>query len=260
MTGFSNLGIFGTNSIKPRVNLPTHSQVASSDVRFYFNANDRNSTIYQDGGANYVSRIDDNLGGDNYLYQDTLSVQPQINSDYLNGKRIVTFADAPYLRSNIELDVTLGQDFTLGILTKNNTRSSDVLINQWDFANNYREWRLGGDQTGRCEIRAYTTNGVVDKVSTGAFIDSWHYWTMSYDSSLNKLRITIDTNYSETLQNISPEGQSGLGAYIGANEGLSSATKWNGYIAEMTIWDKNLSLTEVTNQVNIINSYWSLSL
>jgi hypothetical protein len=238
---------------------PSYTPVASANITAFFIASDKN-TITQ--SSNLVSQWDAKLGS-GVATQATAADKPATNSSTLNTYNILDFAGSgDKLLSNVDFDNSSGTDaVTIGILAKRDSSGSiATLSGQWsEVGGDYRRWKVEIDASNNLRLYCKTQFGIFDLSASHAGTNWTMYWvyyrpTGGTDTFLS---INKNTNIGSILQSNTTDANIGT---IFGDAAPNGTTSWNGNIASVCVWNKELTGGERNTEVDNINTFWGLSL
>ena len=202
--------------------------------------------VFSYSSGTLVSQWRDKSGNDNHVSQSTTSSQPTRNRT-LNSKSVVDFdgSDDSLSSSN---SLTLSSGHTMFAVTLTDAFSSDAgLISIQDRLDNgitihtggYAYFYFGSGSYNTTQSVAASTSYILSKVWTGA-------------TSGNRISYKDGTQgYSTgTMASSHSTGVLRLG---------QQTTYYNGYIAEVIIYNRELSQDEITKVHNYLQNKWNIS-
>lgn len=154
-----------------------------------------------------------------------------------------------------ELNFDRLDSFSVSCWTRTNSNATQVLVSKQGSGNNLG-WRYGFESG---QFRFHLSGGAagnrlqVRSIAATYGDDNWHHTVMTYDGSGNGSGVTIyvddsDDTGSVLTDTLTTATQSTTAAQISGRSG--TVGELNGFIDEVSIWDKELSSAEVSEIYN----------
>jgi len=216
----------------------------------WYDASD-SSTITKDG-SNKVSKWTDksgnSLGSNLDLLQSTGGDQPTWTDADRNGKPTLNFSGA-YMKTDTSVTIASeSQPTTYFFVTKTDANGERVMLDgSYGSNSNYDDWR---QNMGKSGSNYWFVDG--GTTSTTASADTWYYGTAIFNGSSGKLNIN-GTTISSSLATGSRQMRMGT---LGSWSDGSSSQRWEGKFAEIIMFNKLLSDTEIADVEEYLKEKW----
>ncbi len=234
-----NLGSTGT----------TGAPAIVPNLQLWLDADDSN-TITSSGGS--VSQWDDKSASGNNATQGTAANQPSTGLTTLNGRNVLS-SDGTNEFFELDSVLNLTGEFTIFIVSNNDDGSTtDMLLGSNSAANN-------------AKVGIVASFSSFFRIVNGAAGST----LLSYPSTPNLLTYTRDASdkidasfngaaFTRLFGDVAQSGTSPIGAIF--IDDVVTSSDWNGFIAEILIYGRALSATEVSFVNSYLASKWGLSI
>ncbi len=236
------VGLLGFNLINSKANAVGFSPSSLSGLQFWVDFSDL-STITSSGG--FVSQVADKSGNNRNLTQPTASNRPAIGASSKNGMDVLTFDGGDAMVSPLW---TQAQPVTMFAVVRNSDNSGanrQIIGNQNStnptFYKSSNVWRLFSG---------------AELVSSESVDNSWHYLGGVANSASSQLRLD---GVNIASGNASGSSWNNSSIAIGNSPDGGNGYGWIGDIAEVFIYNRLLTNSEITQAESYINSKWFLA-
>lgn len=205
------------------------------------------STITEVAGS--VSQWDDKSGNGNDVTQGTGSAQPTTGVTTQNGRNVLDFATDDFLSAPSALYTLPNGNSTVFIVSKGEATSQQRVISATESGS----FRYGVEYTSGGNVLFQNNTSASGGVSS-AIEETQFNLISAYRSDTTQ---GISVNGAAFTTNTSANSEDGVTALaIGANAGGS--VELNGSIAEIIIYDRFLSASEIANVQNYLSRKWGI--
>ena len=216
--------------------------------QLWLKSNDR-STVIQ--SSNSVSQWIDKSGkGNNTNIQGTGSKQPTTNATTLNNENVLDFDGGDVLLANSNLFEIPNSAYTLFIVAVQATQATERLMT----------WTVSGSSKTNMFYPnsaniGFFSNLSFDSITQSATTTNFNIFHFRRSGTTQAVSVNGAAEASETTAS-DVTGSDGLG--IGAS--ATNADPLNGSIAEIIVYDRSLSIAEITAVNNYLSPEWGITL
>ncbi len=236
------VGLLGFNLVNSKANAVGFSPSSLSGLQFWVDFSDL-STITSSGG--FVSQVADKSGNGRDLTQPLASNRPAIGVSTKNGMDVLTFDGGDAMESPLW---TQAQPVTMFAVVRNSDNSG---ANRQIIGNQYRQ-----NPTFYKSGNVWRIYAGAEVVSSTAVDNSWHYLGGVANSASSLLRLD---GAQIAAGNALYWSWNNTSIAIGNAPDAGNSFGWIGDIAEVFIYNRVLSNSEITQAESYINSKWFLA-
>ncbi len=223
-------------------------------LALWLDAADANSITQS---ANAVSQWNDKSGKSNHVTQTTGLAQPIYTPNGQNSKSTIAFGASQYMIMPSGLYSTPAAANTIFSVSKRNTESAALafILNFSNGAGSLQNYLSYDNATGNIDYCNNSSSTFIAQVQAAGFINiNYQIITATFDGANTQ---TITSNNAATFSNASASVATTIDrAWIGGK--TSSAFFLNGGIAELIIYNRLLSSTEITKVKRYLANKWGL--
>ncbi len=235
------VGLMGINFTRSSAQAVAFSPSSLSGLQFWVDFSDL-STITSSGGL--VSQVTDKSGNGRDISQSTSSNRPAIGASTKNGMDVLTFDGSDNLKAALW---TQPQPVTMFAVVRNseNSGANRQIIGNTNsispvFYKSGNVWHL------------YSASELASSVSVD---NSWHYLSGVVNSGSSVLRLD---GTQIAAGNTGSNSWNNSSIAIGNSPDAGNGFGWIGDIAEVFIYSRVLSTSEITQVESYLNSRWFL--
>lgn len=219
------------------------------NLKLWLDATD-NSTLTIDTG---VSVWGDKSGNGNHVTQGTGANQPATGVTTQNGKNVIDFATNKSLgMPNGLLSIPGAANTTFVVAKRNVDSGTQVMLIYEELAGNFRAGTFFASAAGTITYRNDTGSGI-NLNATSITTTDFNMYRGSFNGTTGQ---TFSVNGAAPLTNTGGSAESG--ATLGTIGSGNSALPLTGSIAEMLIYDRELSDPEILRVEEYLSEKWGL--
>lgn len=218
-----------------------------SGLSAWLDANDSN-TITESGGA--VSQWDDKSGNGNHVTQGTGANQPVTNATTKNSKNVIDFDGSAWFDTPAAYNTLANDDITVFIVSKQTTSGVQGTL-------------LRGQASGSTKLYLYYASSYVvggynnnshDSVASNAGVIEWNTITFKKNGATQGIQINSGTEITDSAGvDVATVDAVTIGADYAGSDAL------NGSIAEIIIYNRNLTEQERALVKNYLTTKWAIA-
>jgi hypothetical protein len=226
-----------------------NKQLSASEVSEIYNSGCPNNVLNHSANANLISywKVD----SDDDMTHSTGNVADKVEKYALSLDGVNEYVQ---VSDDSSIDFERTDSFTVSHWIYFNSTADQIIIAKREGSGNYRGWETRKLSSGKIRINicgVVNTSNIVIDTSTTLGANQWHHLTFTYDGSSNASGVKVyfdgvsQTMDSAVLDNLTSTISTTNDLYLSGRNGTTLPV--NGYLDEISIWNDELSASEVSD-------------